>query len=91
MQTAPVGRAADVADVQALAREVAEVVLEPAEDALLPAAQAGRFARLWRGVKGLVSTVGAFVAAVSSGVIVSLLTAPEAAMTLLARLIGYFL
>ncbi len=45
-----------------------------------------RFAPLRRGVRGLTYLVGATLAAVSTGVMVNLLTTPEAALTLAARL-----
>ncbi|MEL7026842.1 MAG: TIR domain-containing protein, partial [Pseudomonadota bacterium] len=62
-----------------------------------PGAEEGRYKSLRRGVRGLVYALGGIIAAVSGGVAVNVLTAPEAAKTLairlqpiLDRLLGFF-
>ena len=72
----------DQSAMDTLTRETAEI----SETSAAPHGDEKRFPRLRRAVKGLVYALGGMTAAVTGGVVVNLLTAPEAAITLANRL-----
>lgn len=77
--------ALDPTAISTILRDI-NTIDEAAESLPAPEGQASRFQAIRRGVKRLVYAVGAVVGVVTGGVIVQLLTAPEAATTLASRL-----